>query len=630
MGNGGLIRLRLTHGRQGLNHTLLKGIFLMAFAPDSSNYVLTAGDSALSHYHVLTGINGIVFTPGAAQGTATISSGGKLALLNSLSGTGFLKYDSGGNTLTTGTFTSTSSIAVTRGNGVGGSTTMAVIDGSSTQKINLLVDGDAVGSSTSLNFQASTGIGLVGEIDNPNNRINIIVSATGDGPGTVTSVAVTSSDLTVGGSPITSSGTITLALNTVAVSKGGTGFTTYAEGDLLYGSASNVLAKLTTSVTAHQVLSNDGGSGIPAWSGGTAASGNVLTYNGTNIVWAAPATHGTVTSVAVTSSDLTVGGSPITSTGTVTLALNTVVPTKGGTGLTTYAVGDLIYGSASNVLSKLTTSVTAHQLLSNDGASGIPTWVGGAASSGNVLTYNGTAIVWAAPTGSGTVTSVSVTSSDLTVGGSPITTSGTVTLALNTVVPTKGGTGLTTYTVGDLIYGSASNVLSNLATSGTAHQVLTNDGASSIPSWKGGTASSGNVLTYNGTNIVWAAPATAGTVTSIAVTNTGGQLTVTGSPITGSGTININMQHPYTPLITTGGAQTYGTALGVVGTTTVTTSAVFASTATILCTIVATTGTITTFPIVWINNIVSGAFDIHVALGGATNVTVAWLVVSGT
>lgn len=118
--------------------------------------------------------------------------------------------------------------------------------------------------------------------------------------------------------------------------------------------------------------------------------------------------------------------------------------------------------------------------------------------------------------GSGSVTSVALSvPSFLSVAGSPITTSGTlaVTLAtqaanivfagpgsggaatptfraivaadLPTIGPTKGGTGLTSYTTGDTLYSSASNVLSKLGI-GTTGQVLTV--AAGLPSWATPTA----------------------------------------------------------------------------------------------------------------------------------------------
>jgi hypothetical protein len=60
-------------------------------------------------------------------------------------------------------------------------------------------------------------------------------------PGDVTSVGIQNTDgyIAVTGSPVTTSGTISLTLQTVPVSKGGTGLTSFAEeGALLYGNAS--------------------------------------------------------------------------------------------------------------------------------------------------------------------------------------------------------------------------------------------------------------------------------------------------------------------------------------------------------------------------------------------------------
>jgi hypothetical protein len=62
----------------------------------------------------------------------------------------------------------------------------------------------------------------------------------GGGAGSVTSFGITSSDFTVSNSPITTSGNVGLALNTVGVAKGGTGLTSASEqGAMLYGSSSS-------------------------------------------------------------------------------------------------------------------------------------------------------------------------------------------------------------------------------------------------------------------------------------------------------------------------------------------------------------------------------------------------------
>ena len=77
----------------------------------------------------------------------------------------------------------------------------------------------------------------------------------------------------VGQSSITTLGTITTGTwnaNTISTTKGGTGLTSYATGDILYASGSNTLAKL--SIGANGKVLQVNGSGLPVWSdidGGT-------------------------------------------------------------------------------------------------------------------------------------------------------------------------------------------------------------------------------------------------------------------------------------------------------------------------------------------------------------------------
>jgi len=108
-----------------------------------------------------------------------------------------------------------------------------------------------------------------------------------------------------------------------------------------------------------------------------------------------------------------VGQSSITTLGTVTTGTwhgAVVGPTYGGTGLSTYLAGDIIYASASNTLARL-----------------------GAGANGRVLTMSGGFPAWLpAGTGSGTVTQVD-TGTGLT--GGPITSTGTISLANTAVTP---------------------------------------------------------------------------------------------------------------------------------------------------------------------------------------------------
>ena len=267
--------------------------------------------------------------------------------------------------------------------------------------------------------------------------------------GTVTSVALSAPAVfTVSGSPVTSSGTLALTYSGTALpeANGGTAQTTYTTGDFLYASGSNTLSKLAVGTTG-QVLTV--AAGLPSWATDT--------------------TTGTVTSVGLSApAFLTVGSSPVTSSGTLALTFSgTAIPAaNGGTAQTTYSTGDLLYASGANTLSKL-----------------------GIGTSAQVLTVTGGVPAWGSA-GAGTVTSVALSggTTGLTTSGGPITTSGTITLA-GTLAAVNGGTAQTTYATGDLLYASGANTLSKLAV-GTTNQVLTV--TSGAPAWAAATSSSNN------------------------------------------------------------------------------------------------------------------------------------------
>ena len=114
---------------------------------------------------------------------------------------------------------------------------------------------------------------------------------------------------------------------------------------------------------------------------------------------------GTVYSVDVSggTTGLTYTGGPITTGGTITMA-GTLALTNGGTGATTQA------GAQANLL---------------------PTQTGNA---GKVLSTDGAGVIsWITPGGAGTVTSVGITGTNGigVVSGSPVTTSGSITLAID-------------------------------------------------------------------------------------------------------------------------------------------------------------------------------------------------------
>jgi len=152
------------------------------------------------------------------------------------------------------------------------------------------------------------------------------------------------------------------------------------------------------------------------------------------------------------------------------------------------------------------------------------------------LKWNGSQLIWSPAAGAGTVTSVAVSggTTGLTTSGGPITSAGTITFA-GTLITANGGTGLSSYTAGDIAYYAAGDALSKLAI-GTVGQILTSTG--SAPQWT--TLSSVAVTTFSaGTTGFTPNTATSGAVTlsgTLNVSNGGtGAATLTGY-VKGSGT----------------------------------------------------------------------------------------------
>jgi len=122
------------------------------------------------------------------------------------------------------------------------------------------------------------------------------------------------------------------------------------------------------------------------------------------------------------------GSTNITTLGTIatgTWNATTIGTTKGGTGLTSYATGDILYASASNTLSKLTAGTNGHILTLS---SGVPIWAAAPISlptqsgnSGKYLTTDGTTASWqtlnsATPSIRGVLFGLSDASSNSSVG----------------------------------------------------------------------------------------------------------------------------------------------------------------------------------------------------------------------
>lgn len=161
---------------------------------------------------------------------------------------------------------------------------------------------------------------------------------------------------------------------------------------------------------------------------------NALTLTTTGSTNVTLPTTGTLVNTAVTTL------SSLVSIGTITTGVwngTAIGPTFGGTGLTTYAQGDILYASATNTLAKLAKDTNSTRYLSNTGTTNNPAWAQVALTTG---------------------------------------ITGTLPIA-------NGGTNLTSFTQGDLVYASASNTLASLAKNTTATRYLSNTGTSNAPNW---------------------------------------------------------------------------------------------------------------------------------------------------
>lgn len=264
-----------------------------------------------------------------------------------------------------------------------------------------------------------------------------------------------------------------------------------AAGSLAYQTGSNTTGFIPTSTNGY-VLTMTAGS--PAWAALPATGVTIVddtTTNATRYLTFTSATTGNITTENVSSTRLQFNPSTGALTSTSLTPTNAVGAIYGGTGLSSYTTGDLIYASATNTLSTIA-----------------------AGTNGYILTMVAGIPAWAANTGG--VTSFQTSLDGLTPSSS---TTGAITLA-GTLGAISGGTGFSTYATGDLIYASATNTLSKLA-AGTNGYVLTL--AAGIPSWSALPAtgvSITNDTTTNSSLYPLFTTATSGSVTTQYVSST--------------------------------------------------------------------------------------------------------------
>jgi len=265
-----------------------------------------------------------------------------------------------------------------------------------------------------------------------------------------------------GGAVYASSSSV-LTTGTLPATSGGTGQSSFAVGDLLYADTTTSLSKLADVATGSVLIS--GGIGVaPSYStsptlttslttplliGGTTASSS-LTLQSTSGVGTSDAISmkvgnaGAITALSINTSGL--------------VTLSSALPvTSGGTGQTSsLTTNGVVYGLSATGMATTAAGTTGQILIATTG--GAPSW--GAVPS----------IV--------AVDSISFGTTGLTPSTA---TTGAVTVA-GTLVAANGGTGQSSYAVGDLLYASTTTALSKLADVATG-SVLISGGVGVAPSY---------------------------------------------------------------------------------------------------------------------------------------------------
>lgn len=281
---------------------------------------------------------------------------------------------------------------------------------------------------------------------------------------------------------------------TLQVPAGGTGLTSGTSGGILYFNSSTTIAS-SAALTANAIVLGGGAGTAPVALGSLGTTTTVL--------------HGNA------------AGAPTFAAVSLTADVSGVLPEiRGGTNQSTYTLGDTLYASGANTLSKLAgNTIATIKYLAQTGTgtvSAAPAWT----------TISGSDITGAA------LTKVDDTNVTLTLGGTPTTAllrAASLTLGWTGQLGlSRGGTAANlTASNGGLVY-STSSALAILSGTATANQIPLS-GSSAAPTWSTATypstAAAGTLLAAATANTI----AATATPTLGANGGTGGQITFNGS-----------------------------------------------------------------------------------------------------
>lgn len=419
-----------------------------------------------------------------------------------------------------------------------------------------LSQANAVGASILRSVNGGTGV---------NNGSNTLTLG-----GSLTTAGAFSSTFTMTGATA-----VTFPTSGTLATTAGASIPSVAQGDLLFGSAANVLSALPKNTTATRYLANTGTSNNPNWdqvslttgvtgilpfaNGGTNAN---LTASNGGIFWSTASAGailaGTATARQMLQSGATASPAWSTTTWPATSTINRILFSSAANviGEISTVNGGIISANSSGVPASTVTPVlgVAGASTGTIGLSGLTSGVVTIQPQSAAGTYN-----FNLPTSAGT-------------SGQPLLSGGGVSspMTFGTLGVVGGGTGLASITAHDLIIGNGTSAATLLAPSATSGVPLISQGASSDPAYGtavvagggtgatsftafavlcGGTTStgpvqpvasvgtSGQVLTSNGAGALPTFQTVSGTGT---VTNVATAGILTGGPITTTGTLNVN------------------------------------------------------------------------------------------
>lgn len=368
----------------------------------SQQFVTVDSEPGLPQSRQLTATGGLLLTDNGALSTFALTTTGLLNSLSSLGASGIV-VNSSGTAVARSLTPPAEGITIANATGVAGNPTFALADDLAALE-GLGGTGIAVRSATSTWVQRSVagtgneitvanGSGVGG---NPTVSLPAALTFTGKTVtgGTFSSPSITAaSNLTTNGYVKTSGGVGTLGVEAIPIpaTDGGSGFSSYAVGDILYASTTTALSKLPD-VAAGSFLRSGGVSTAPAWSTTTwpnsAAQGDINYASAVNtfttLVKDTNATRylgntGASNNPAWTQINLANGV-----TGTLPVA-------NGGTGAATFTAHGVLLGEATSAIVATAAMTDGQVLVGQTGADPLPKTASGditIAASGAVTIAN--------------------------------------------------------------------------------------------------------------------------------------------------------------------------------------------------------------------------------------------------